>query len=138
MPALTADRANFRQRTTWRSFVGSVRAGVVIYFGALLAVDANGWIIPATDTAGLKVVGVAIESVDNATGANGAKTVQVLTGVFKFNNAGNAVTQASMHKDVFVADDNAVTTAAGAAADIKAGTLDAIDPDGVWVRVAPE
>jgi hypothetical protein len=138
MPALTADRANFRQRTTWRSFGGAVKGGVVVYFGALLAVDVNGWIVPASDTGGLKVVGVALESVDNTTGANGAKTVQILTGVFKFNNAGNAVTQTSMHKDVFVADDNSVTTAAVAAADVKAGTLDAIDTDGVWVRVAPE
>jgi hypothetical protein len=138
MAALTADRFPFKSRSTWRSFVGDVKAATIIWLHALVAVDANGWIVPASDTAGLTVVGVAVESVDNSLGANGAKGVEILTGVFKFNNAGGAIVQASKHKPCFVADDNSVTTAAVAANDIKAGTVDAIDTDGVWVRVAPE
>jgi len=138
MAALTADRFPFKQRSTGRTFVGDVKAGVVIFLNALVAVDANGWTVPASDTAGLVVTGVALESVDNTLGANGARTVEIVTGVFKFNNAGNAIVQASKHRPCMVADDNSVTTAAVAANDIKAGTVDAIDSDGVWVRVAPE
>jgi len=138
MAALTGDRTDFSQRATWRTFTGDVKGGVILYFGALLAVDANGWIVPASDTAGLKVVGVAFESVDNSNGVNGAKTVQIATGVFRFANAGGAVTQSNRHRDVYVADDNSVTTAGVAANDIKAGTVDEFTASVVWVRVAPE
>lgn len=137
MTALAADRKT-RSKTTGRSFTGDVAATTVIYKGAMVARNAAGYIVPASDTANLTVVGVAMEKVDNSAGANGAKTVNIETGVFEFGNAGGAIVQASKHTACYVSDDNSVTTAAVAASDIKAGTVDAFTTTTVWVRIAPE
>lgn len=137
MAAATADRKT-RHRHTGRSFLGDLKTNVKIYLGTLVAKDANGWVLPAADVAAQVVVGVAQETVDNTGGANGAKKVQILTGVFEFTNAGGAIVQASKHGPCYVNDDNSVTTAAVAAQDIKAGTVDDFDATNVWVRIAPE
>jgi hypothetical protein len=50
-----------------------VKANAKIWKGALVCVDNTGFLVPASDTANLRFVGVAFESVDNTGGANGAK-----------------------------------------------------------------
>lgn len=137
MAALTADR-NTRIRTggAYRTGVGDVAAATKIYKGALIAKNAAGYVVPASDTAGLKVIGVAEEQVDNTAGANGAKTVPYLTGCdVELNNAGGAIVQASKHATCVVSDDNSVTTAAVAANDIVAGTVSEFTTTKVWVYV---
>lgn len=134
MAALTADR-KMLSRYTGRSFVGDVAAATVIYGGSMVAKNAAGHIVPASDTAALVVVGVAQEKVDNSAGAAAAKTVQILTGVFTFLNAGGAIVQAGKHANCYVADDQSVTTAAVAANDIVAGTVDAFTATTVDVAI---
>lgn len=137
MAALAADRIT-PSRKTGRSFLGKLAAATKIYMGSLVAKNAAGNVVPASDTAALKVIGVALETVDNTAGAAGDKSVQLLTGVFKFGNAGGAIVLASTHALAYVADDNSVTTAAVAVNDVIAGLVDAIDSDGVWLSVGPE
>lgn len=136
MAAATADRKT-SARSTGRTFTADLAAATKIWLGTLVAVNAAGYAVPASDTAALKVIGVALSTVDN-TGAAGAKSITVETGVFKLVNLATAIVQASKHKLCYVGDDQSVTTAAVAANDVVAGIVDAIDTDGVWVYVAPE
>lgn len=124
-------RANGLQRT----IKASVKAATKIYKGALVAKNAAGYVLPAADVAGQTVIGVAMETVDNTGGADGALTIRVTTGVFKFTNYGaDPCVQADMHGIVRVQDDTTVRNAGGTA-DIIAGILEQIDSDGVWVHV---
>lgn len=134
MAALTADRKMI-SRYTARSFRGDVAAATTIYAGAMVAKNASGYIVPAADTAGLVVVGVAQEQVDNADGDDGDLTVEILTGVFQMVNAGGAIVQAGKHATCYVADDQSVSTAAAMTNDIAAGTVDAFTTTTVDVAI---
>lgn len=136
MAALTKDKIR-KCRTTGRTFLGDMAAATKIYLGALVAKNAAGNVVPASDTAALKVIGVALETVDN-TGAAGAKQIQIQAGVFLFANAGGAIVQASKHALCYVADDDSVTTAAVAVNDVIAGIVDDFSTTEVWVSVGPE
>lgn len=107
-----------------RSGRGLVAATTKIFYGTMIARNAAGYVVPASDTAGLKVIGIAQQFVDNTAGADGALTVDYITGVTAEvgNNAG-AILQASHHTLCTAADDNSVTTAAITANDIIVGTV---------------
>ncbi|MDW8106217.1 MAG: hypothetical protein RMK45_01925 [Armatimonadota bacterium] len=67
-----------------------VKANTRIWKGALVCVDSTGYLVPASDAAGLRFVGVAFESVDNTGGSNGAKRCRVIKrGSFVYNRSGN-------------------------------------------------
>lgn len=106
--------------------------------GKMAAVNATGYGVEAADAAGLIVVGIFDEAVDNSAGADGAKSAKVRRGkVFKLNNSATApVTQAAVGSDVYVEDDETVALAAGPANDIVAGRCMGLDTDGVWVLIA--
>ena len=55
-----------------------VAASTEIEAGHLVAVNSSGYAVPAGDTSGHKVMGVAQESVDNSDGSNGDMTVVVV------------------------------------------------------------
>ena len=136
MTALAQDRDTpfkFKQRKV----VLDAAAAAIIYNGSLVAVNAAGYAVPASDTAGLKVIGRAEERVDNTSGANGDLSVVVSTGVFKLDNSGsNSIVQADVGADVFVLDDQTVVKTAGASESIVAGQCEELDSDGgIWVRV---
>lgn len=136
MAALTAEaqrqsKANALQRT----LVGKIAANVKCFKGGLAAKNAAGYVLPASDTAGLVVIGVFMETIDNTGGANAAYTIRITTGVFKFFNlVARPVVQANQFGLVRVGDDTSVATTGGVA-DIIAGFCDQIDSDGVWVHV---
>jgi len=137
MAALTQDRTH-NARWTGRMIIGKAAANAVIYAGALGARNASGFTIPAANAADVKVVGVAQGPVNNTGGANGAKPVQLLTGVFKFKNDTTApVTAANLHGRCYVQDDQTVRATPGSPG-VIAGIVEQIDSDGVWVYVAPE
>jgi len=127
--ALTQDRS-IQARHTGRLVPLRVAAGVVIHMGAIVAVDANGWAVPAANTAGLAVIGVAQERADNTQGANGARTACVQKGVFGLANSGSApITQAHVGRPAYIEDDGAVTATAGA--QVVAGGVDELGDDGL-------
>ena len=137
MAALTKDRKLKYQGEIRRTFTGDLAATTTIYLGAMVAKNAAGNIVPAADTAALKVVGVALEAVDNAAGAAGAKKVQIGTGVFEFDNLAGAIVQASKHALCYVGDDQSVSTAAAMTNDIIAGLVDSFTTTKVMVDVDP-
>jgi predicted RecA/RadA family phage recombinase len=120
MAALTQDRATPYREGIEIEF--PVAAATKIYAGSLVCANAEGFAVPAADTAGLKFLGVALEQVDNTGGANGAKVVRLRrTGVFEFNAA--SITEAMVGDPMYLKDDNTFDDAAGTTNDVKAGVL---------------
>lgn len=137
MAALTADnltRVHASGGTRYRT--GALKANAIIYYGALIAKDANGLIVAASDAAAIKVCGVAQASADNTGGADAAKTVVYVTGLdVELDNAGGAIVQASDKGFCYVADDHSVTTAAVAVNDVIVGIVASFTAAKVWVYV---
>lgn len=111
-----------------------VAANTVIHAGANTAIDDLGNLHPASDTVGLKVVGRAEESADNATGAAGDAQCRVRRGTFLFNNLpGDPVEKdALLTRAVYVVDDETVSAGDGLNL-IRAGRVMAITDEGVFV-----
>jgi hypothetical protein len=102
MAACTTDR-----NTTYRQGLEleyPVKAATRIYAGSMVAVDSTGYALPAANTTGYKFVGVALEQVDNSSGANGAVLIRIrTTGVFGFG--ATSISQANVGADMYVVDD---------------------------------
>lgn len=135
--ALTAD-TDRNSTGILRLIVGDVAANVVIYRHAIVAKNAAGYIVPASDTAGLKVVGIATYKVDTTGLAAGVKKLEIATGVFEVTNGGGAIVQAGKHSLCYVVDDDAVTTAAVATNDVIVGIVEGFTATKVLVRIGPE
>ncbi len=120
MSALTKDRA-----TAYRDGIEidfPVAASSKVYAGSLVCVNSSGYAVPAADSAGFKFIGVAMQQVDNSSGANGARSVRVRrTGTFEFDAA--SITQAMVGDPVYAVDDHSFDDAAGPTNDIKVGVL---------------
>lgn len=115
-----------------------VAAATVIFAGTMVALNAAGNAVPASDTAALKVVGRAEADVDNSAGAIGDKTVNAKAGCFRYSNSGtNAATKANIGGKAYAEDDNTVGTAIGTNA-IVAGEIVDVDADGVWVKITAD
>jgi len=129
--ALSANR-NTQERTVGVLAVYKVKGSTHIYAGALCATDSNGYLVPASATSGLTVVGRADEEVNN-TGSSGDKSFRVQQGLFKWaNSSGSAVTQALVGKVCYVEDDQ--TVGLSESNSIVAGIVVEIDADlGIWV-----
>lgn len=121
MAALTTNR-NRLARSTCRLLAYPVAASTTIYKGALVALDANGFAVNAADTAGLQVVGVAAEKVDNAGGANGDKKI-VIEAEREYLFAASSITQAMVGDVMYVVDNDTVDDAAGPTNDVAVGRL---------------
>lgn len=109
-------------------------ANGVVHKGGMVALNSSGYAGAATPTSTV-VVGVAEQSVDNTGGANGAKSVTVRRGRFKFANQGtDLVTQADIATAAcYVQDDQTVRHTATNS--IVAGVPVAVESDGVWVDI---
>lgn len=104
-----------------------VAASTKIYAGTLVAVDANGYAVPASDTASLKVVGRCEALADNSAGSAGDIRVTVARGSFWYANSGtDAVDANDRFKVCYVADDQTVRETGGTNS-IKAGLVLDVD-----------
>lgn len=113
-----------------------VAAATIIYEGTLVARDAAGRAVPASDTAGLRVVGRAEKTIDNSDGAAGDLSIDIKLGCFKFTNSGTAaVDQDDIGKMCVVEDDQTVAEG-GTNNLITAGRIMGLDDDdaSVWVN----
>ncbi|MDN7916149.1 hypothetical protein [Burkholderia cepacia] len=113
-----------------------VKANTVIRAGVIVCASATGLAVEGSAATNLTYLGRADQYVDNSTGADGAKTVQVRRlKAFKWENLGtDAVTQAQLGKACYVADNQTVAATDGAGTRSKAGIVVGIDADGVWVQ----
>lgn len=132
MAALGADRrTTIRANAGTRERCGYVGAGKIIFLGAAIAVNATGFIVPAADAAGLKVIGLAQQHVDNSLGGDGAIECLYLTGVSveMVNDTTSPVLQAQIGRRVFVLDDQTVTRTSTNS--IVSGVAEVIEPNGM-------
>ncbi len=113
-----------------------VAASTLIETGKLAALNAAGYLVPASDAAGLKVVGMSEETIDNTSGADGEKTALVRRKkAFLFANDGtNPVAQAHLFTDVYVNDASTVDSDGGVN-NIVAGKCVDLESEGVWVEI---
>ena len=110
-----------------------VAASTKIFAGTLVALDSSGNAVPASDAAGLRVIGLAQEDADNSAGLAGALKVATKNGVFQLNNStGDAVDANDKGKICYVEDDNTVSETGGTHK-VKAGRVLDVGADGVWV-----
>lgn len=134
MAATTTDRNTYHKQIYLQRSV-AVKAATSIPKGVLVAVDATGYAVNASDAANLKVVGVSWEAVDNSDGASGDLRIKVEEGVFALGVAGD-LTVADVGKKVYVSDNQTVAEATGTNS-IVAGELFEIDAEGTaWIKVA--
>ena len=97
-----------------------VAASTTIYAGAMVMLS-GGYAVPGADTASARFIGIAMTTVDNSAGADGAKTVIVrMPEAFRAKATGAA--QATwVGLPVYLKDDEEVQLAAAATNDVKVG-----------------
>lgn len=95
----------------------------IIYAGSFVCVNAAGYALPGSDTAGLIFEGVAVNRADNALGSAGDITVTLRRrGLIKATLA-TAITQANVGDNVFLVDDESVDLAGNTTNDIFCGII---------------
>lgn len=110
----------------------------IIYAGALVCVNADGYAVPGADTEGLIFEGVAVEQVDNSLGNAGDKIVTLRRRGLVKMTLGTAITQANVGDNVFLVDDQTVDLAANTTNDILCGIIAGyIDAASAWVDIEP-
>lgn len=132
--ALTRDRNTPTREAEFLEL--PVAAGAKIFAGALVAISAIGYAVPGSTAVGLKAAGRAEQAVDNTGGADGAVTVRVRRGTFKFKNAaGDQVGLTHVLGNCYIVDDETVAATDGVGTRSVAGKVIGVDNDGVWVQV---
>jgi hypothetical protein len=133
MAALSADR-NTNRRDGDRAS-RAVKGGVLIYGGALVCLDAEGRAVPGATSATLTADGRANRRADNSLGADGAITVEVQAGIFRWDNSagGDLIAQANIGAPAYVVDDHTVALTNGGGTRSLAGKIVDVDAEGVWV-----
>lgn len=115
-----------------------VAASTKIFNGALVALDANGRAVNAAAGVVGPVVGVAMGTADNNTGAAGALKVRVRHGVFPFTNSGTApVVRADLFTPVYAEDDDTVATSNSGTLPLAGVLVNLDDTTKPYVLVSP-
>jgi hypothetical protein len=135
MAALTAARSTLA-RLTPRTRTVPVAANAVIQQGGQVQINAAGFAVPASATVANITIGMAKAAVNNTGGANGALTVDVDRGVFRFANsaAADLIARTEIGATVYVVDDQTVAKTNGGATRPAAGKCFDVDASGVWVE----
>lgn len=109
-----------------------VAAKGTITEATMVAINADGYAVPASKDAELVVAGCALRYTDNAAGEAGVVSVPVRRGVFVWDNDGT-IKETDLYKDAYVSDERTVTITATDSC--KAGKILAVDADGVSVEM---
>jgi len=132
--ALTADRNTVRIEGVL--FERPVAAGAVIYAGALVALNTDGNLVPASADPDLQVDGRAEERVDNSGGAAGDLTCRVRRGCFRYaNSATDPITLAAVNSTAYAEDDETVAKTDATTSLPAAGIIMDVDDLGVWITI---
>lgn len=136
MVALTDARVTLRRDA--ETFSRGVAATKKIFEGSLVCLSATGFATPGAVATTLKADGVALTTVDNTSGADGAVSVEVRKGTYRFANsaADDAITRADIGNNCFVVDDQTVAKTNGTNTRSVAGLIVDVDAQGVWVKFA--
>jgi len=134
MVALSQDRNTPRLEGERRN--GLVAAASLIYAGAIVLRDANGYLHEGHTATGMVGVGRAELRVDNRSGADGDEDLIYRPGIFRYANsaAADEITFADIGEVAFVVDDQTVAKTDGTGTRSPAGIIDDVDANGVWIR----
>ena len=134
MTALTEDKQIELQDGVEEDF--PVAASEKIFGGALTCVNADGYCLKGSDTAGLIFQGIAIEQKDNSDGSNGDLDIVLRRrGLIKVV-IGTAITQANVGDKVFLVDDQTVDLSANVTNHIPCGIIAGyIDATHAWIDI---
>ncbi|HAX5100557.1 TPA: hypothetical protein JZG64_002502 [Escherichia coli] len=112
-----------------------VAAATEIYGGHMVAVNAAGYAVPASATAGQITLGVSDGWTDNSNGGDGDATVLVrrCKTFLMANSTSDPVTQSQVGKDCYVEDSVTVAGTDNSSTRPGAGKVLSISDDGVWV-----
>lgn len=106
------DTARFGEQAVVRKLMSlPVAASTHIYQGSIVALNASGYLVPASADASLHIVGVAQVEADNSPGAAGAIDCSVERGAFYFANGSStaAIVEADIGRVVYAADDQTLS-----------------------------
>lgn len=112
----------------------SIKTGVTIYAGALVAVDATGYAIPASDATGLTVIGRATKTVAAGSAASGTYNMDVEQGVFWYASDVGTKVKNKIGSILYIVDDQTVSATNSGSYAIVAGIM--IDYDAALGQVA--
>ena len=137
MTATTKNRNTQSRGGNRRGYL--IGANVRAFAGAIAVLNAAGYCVPATTATGRIAVGRFAHGLDNTGGADGAETVEVERGIFRFENsaAGDAIGLADIGKRCYLVDDQTVAKTHGTNTRSVAGFVDDVDEHGVWVLIDP-
>lgn len=107
-----------------------VKTGVTIYAGTQVAIEqSSGEFVPASDTAGINVIGIA----DAEVTGDGEKRLLVEISVFLMeNDDSNPVTTAHIGQNCYVKDNDTVSSDGGTNS-VVSGRVHDVIPEGVFV-----
>ncbi|MHB2265817.1 hypothetical protein [Aliihoeflea sp. PC F10.4] len=111
------------------------KAGVRVFAGAMVAVDATGHAVPMATADNLRGLGRSENEFDNREGADGDILVRTGRGIFNFDNsaAADEITAADIGSDCYGVDDQTVALTDGGGTRSFAGKIHDVDAAGVWV-----
>lgn len=114
-----------------------VKGSTTLQQGGLVALSSAGYAVPGSTSATLTAAGVLLTKSVTNSGADGAASVTVERGVFKFANsaAGDAIAQTDLLKTVYIVDDQTVAKTDATGSRSAAGKVIRVDTDGVFVQV---
>lgn len=137
MATLATDRNTIaRDGVDW---VYPVAANARIFAGSQVTLTTTGFARNGQN-GGTRVVGTCMERVDNTGGADGAKTVTVRRGIWRYLNSAGAdlITRVHIGQDCFLVDDETVALTNGGATRVLAGRVADVETIGattmVWVK----
>ena len=135
MTAITTDRST--QMRDGKLNGVKIAASTVIRGGVIVCANASGYAIEGIADATITCLGVSEEYVDNSAGAAGDKRVIVSRqrAVKLENHATDPVTQASVGKSCYVADNQTVAATSNTNTRCVAGQVLSVESDGVWVFI---
>ncbi len=134
MMALAADRDTGSMQTKIRYNYPLYQA-TTIYAGALVGLNATGYLVEMSEATGLICVGRASANVDNSDGDSGDLTCDVEEGVFGWDNSDGAdeITIASIGDTCYAVDGGTVAKTNGGGTRSACGIVKQVDDDYVWV-----
>ena len=136
MTALTEDKQIELQDGVERPF--KVAASQKIFAGALACVNAAGYALEGSDTAGLIFQGIAMEQKDNSSGANGDLEIIIRRRGLVKVIMGTAITIANIGDNVFLVDDQTVDLVGNVSNAIFCGIIAGyIDTTHAWIDIEP-
>ncbi len=110
-----------------------VAAGELIRKTDMVALNKEGYLVKATQTEGLRVVGIATDNADNRMGSDGAEAVSFTSGGFVFNQEG--IKETDLMKTAYIRDSATVTTSSIGSS--KVGTIIEVDATCASVLIQP-